>query len=115
MYRDQAWGLGFGVLCSAPDRKNHVMNYWKHVLQYLKELVELLQDLRNLQQQTLVHKEDELLTKQDVIARLRISDTTYRRYVKAGRLKPMRLHGIDMYREEDLGRELDESRRKGRL
>jgi predicted site-specific integrase-resolvase len=56
-----------------------------------------------------------LLDKHDVMARLKISDTTYRRYVKDGRLKPMRLHGIDMYREDDLCRELEESRRKGRF
>ena len=46
---------------------------------------------------------------------LHISDTAYRRYVRSVRFRPMRLHGIGMYREDDLIQELEESRRKGRL
>lgn len=91
------------------------MSNWKQIIFYLKELVEILHDLRNLQQQMVVTQDDKLLTKQDVMHLLGISDTTYRRYVKTARLKPMRLHGIDMYRKEDLWIELEESRRKGRL
>jgi len=90
-------------------------NWMNEVLLHLKELVSLLKELKTLYTDSTVHKSGKLLNKQDVISLLNISDTTYRRYVKMGRLRPMKLRGIDMYREEDLLLELQESRRKGRV
>lgn len=111
--------------CSAPKGcpvfRPMVIIYWimknwmNEVLLHLKELVSLLKELKTLYTDSTVHKSGKLLNKQDVISLLNISDTTYRRYVKMGRLRPMKLRGIDMYREEDLLLELQESRRKGRV
>lgn len=74
-----------------------------------------IKDIKNLMIQNQSAYPTRMLNKNQVMSLLHISDTTYRRYVKSGRLKPMRLHGIDMYREDDLIQELEESRRKGRL
>lgn len=90
-------------------------NRINEIVPYLKDIYHILTEIRDLY--ALPHRsldDDRLLDKQQVISMLNISDTTYRRYVKAGRLRPMRLHGIDMYREDDLLQELRESRRKGR-
>ena len=54
-------------------------------------------------------------TKQDVLERLNMSDSTYRRHLDSGMLKPMRLNGSDLYFEEDIEEAMEESRRKGRL
>lgn len=56
-----------------------------------------------------------ILNKFEVMSILRISDSTYRRYVDKGLLRPMTLSGIDMYYEKDLENALELSRRKGRL
>lgn len=111
--------------CSAPKGcpvfRPMVIIYWimkkwmNEVLLHLKELVSLLKELKESYQRTVADKSSPMLNKQDVMAYLKISDATYRRYVKDGRLTPINLRGIDMYREEDLQRELEESRRKGRL
>lgn len=54
------------------------------------------------------------LDKFEVMQILKISDSTYRRYVKKGMLRPMQLDGIDLYYREDIDSALEESRRKGR-
>lgn len=91
------------------------MKSWmKSVLQILKDIYTILTEIKDIyQSEKNVNKK--LFYKQDVINLLNISDTTYRRYVKEGRLRPMRLHGIDMYYQEDIHKELQESRRKGRV
>lgn len=83
------------------------------LLQLLKDIHRLLSEIKEMYAQR-EKISNALLTKPEVMCLLKISDTTYRRYVKSGRLTPIKLHGIDMYREEDLRRELEESRRKGR-
>lgn len=85
------------------------------ILQSLKDTYTEIKEIKQLIAQNKGAEPERLLNKIDVMTRLQISDSTYRRYVKAGRLKPMRLHGIDMYTERDIRRELEESRRKGRL
>lgn len=85
------------------------------ILQHLKDTYTEIKEIKHLIAQNKLTEPGRLLNKTDVMSRLKISDTTYRRYVKAGRLRPMRLHGIDMYSEDDLRAELEESRRKGRL
>ena len=84
------------------------------ILQLLKDIYQLLSEIKTIYLRNKKEIDKPLLTKVDVIRLLNISDTTYRRYVRAGRLKPMKLHGIDMYQEDDLLQELEESRRKGR-
>lgn len=85
------------------------------ILQHLKDTYTEIKEIKHLIAQNKLTEPGRLLNKTDVMSRLKISDTTYRRYVKSGRLRPMRLHGIDMYSEDDLRAELEESRRKGRL
>lgn len=94
---------------------NRMKNLITLILQILKDSYIELQEIKNLLNQKNTTQSPELLNKPQVMDLLGISDTTYRRYVRAGRLKPMRLHGIDMYQREDLLQELRESRRKGRI
>ncbi|MFD2963672.1 MULTISPECIES: helix-turn-helix transcriptional regulator [Olivibacter] len=56
-----------------------------------------------------------LMTKQEVLAYLNISDSTYKRRVREGLLKPMRLGGGDVFYKEDLQQALWESKRKGKI
>lgn len=53
--------------------------------------------------------------KQDVLDITKMSESTYRRNLKNGLLKPMRLNGTDVYFEEDLLHALEQSRIKGRI
>lgn len=57
---------------------------------------------------------DSLMDKYEVMAVLKISESTYRRYVKKGILVPMKLDGIDMYFKKDIINALENSRRKGK-
>ncbi|WP_437920429.1 hypothetical protein [Sphingobacterium sp. LRF_L2] len=43
-----------------------------------------------------------------------MSESTYKRDVRLGLLKPMRLNGTDVYFEEDLLKAMGEGRNKGR-
>ena len=54
------------------------------------------------------------LTRQQVKEYLNISESTYKRKVKDGTLKPMRLPGGDRYYKADLLEQWKESRRRGR-
>ena len=89
-------------------------NWMRNVLNLLKDIYYILSEIKELYQSEKVNQK-KLINKHDVIALLNISDSTYRRYVKNGRLQPMKLHGIDMYYKDDVHKELQESRRKGRL
>lgn len=86
----------------------------KNILHILKGIYFILTEIKELHQ-VKQSTEVKLLNKHQVISLLKISDTTYRRYVKMGKLQPMRLHGIDVYYRSDLEEALLESRRKGRL
>ncbi|NGF55404.1 DNA-binding protein [Parapedobacter sp. SGR-10] len=54
-------------------------------------------------------------TKQEVLDKLNMSESTYKRNLKNGLLHPIRLNGIDEYFEEDILMALEESRRRGRI
>ncbi|WP_443945085.1 helix-turn-helix transcriptional regulator [Pedobacter sp. AW1-32] len=56
-----------------------------------------------------------LLTRQQVKDFLKISESTYKRKVKDGTLKPMKMPGGDLFYQTDLFEELAESKRKGRM
>lgn len=58
--------------------------------------------------------DEPLLDKTKVMGKLGISDSTYRKYVKGGKLNPIRLDKIDWYFTRDLIQMLQESRLKGR-
>jgi AraC-like DNA-binding protein len=53
--------------------------------------------------------------KRQVMDLLNMSESTYKRNLKADLLIPMRLNGDDEYFEEDILRALEESRRRGRV
>lgn len=88
-------------------RRNNIVFILVRITTLLKAILETL----NLQQR----RNSELWNKNQVIERLQISDSTYRRYVKEGLLLPMKLHGIDLYYPEDLEKSLLLSRQKGRF
>ncbi|WP_270088434.1 hypothetical protein [Sphingobacterium sp. SYP-B4668] len=90
-------------------------NSFQLLLQLLKDIYIVLLAIEASGERHAAVRPKPLLNKLEVIARLRISDTTYRRYVKKGILTPMTLHGIDMYYEQDIEEALQESKRKGRL
>lgn len=56
-----------------------------------------------------------IYSKQQVLEMLNMTEITYRRNLKKGLLKPIRIAGIDLYFEEDLIAAMNESRRKGKL
>ncbi len=56
-----------------------------------------------------------LWTKQEVLDKLNMSDSTYKRNLKNGLLDPIRLNGVDEYFEEDILKAFEESRRRGRI
>ena len=58
---------------------------------------------------------DELMTRQDVKDYLKISDSTYKRKVSQGELRPMKLPGGDRYFKSQLHDEYIESIRRGRI
>lgn len=58
---------------------------------------------------------EELMSKQEVLDYLQISDRTYRRQVESGLLKPMNIGGGDFYFKSQLVAALKESRRRGRV
>lgn len=86
----------------------------KSILTLLKAIYDILFEIRDTYLYN--HKiKGETLDKFEVMRILKISDSTYRRYVSKGILNPMGLDGVDIYYEQDLARALEESRRKGRF
>lgn len=92
--------------------------------QALDTLVELaneqLQQIQHLKEKNKSyraehHSDATLMTKQEVLRFLNISDSTYKRRVKQGLLKPMRLGGGDVFYMEDLKAALWESKRRGKI
>lgn len=61
------------------------------------------------------HQRGALLDKYQVMRKLQISDTTYRRHIKKGLLRPRRIGGTDYFYERDIVDAFEESRRKGRI
>ncbi len=93
------------------------------MIQLLKEVVCLLREISVLLRLLIRfmrarHAKEQLRerwTKQDVIERLKMSESTYKRNVRIGLLKPMRLNGSDEYFDEDIYDAMNESRRRGRV
>ncbi|KIA94957.1 hypothetical protein OC25_08520 [Pedobacter kyungheensis] len=63
----------------------------------------------------LAHLQGEQLTRQQVKDYLKISESTYKRKVKDGTLKPIKLPGGDRFYLKDILGEYLESKRKGRI
>ncbi|MBE8721356.1 hypothetical protein [Sphingobacterium pedocola] len=82
----------------------------------LADLHDVQLSVNNLLNKELIHLlEQPLLDKNQVMDKLNIKDSTYRRYVKEGYLQPMGFEKIDWYFGRDLVKALEESRRKGRI
>ena len=60
-------------------------------------------------------EEDLQMNRQQVKDYLGISESTYKRMVKQGRLRPMKLPGGDKFYKSELLSEYQESRRRGRV
>lgn len=90
------------------------MEFFKNCIQLMSKIVQLLESIIS----HLCEKDGQdlasLLDKYEVMKMLKISDSTYRRYVKNGVLEPMKLDGIDMYFKKDILSALERSRRKGK-
>jgi len=63
----------------------------------------------------LVFDEDPQMNRQEVMDYLGISESTYKRMVRQGRLKPMKLPGGDKFYKSELLSEFKESKRRGRV
>ncbi|MCX2477169.1 helix-turn-helix domain-containing protein [Pedobacter sp. MC2016-05] len=63
----------------------------------------------------LAFDEDPQMNRQEVMDYLGISESTYKRMVRQGRLKPMKLPGGDKFYKSDLLSEFKESKRRGRV
>lgn len=63
----------------------------------------------------LAFDEDPQMNRQEVMDYLGISESTYKRMVRQGRLKPMKLPGGDKFYKSDLLYEFKESKRRGRV
>lgn len=93
------------------------------MIDLLKEIARLLRELcilvriliRLVRRQEAEVKLPNRMNKQEVLDQLKISESTYKRHLKNGLLKPIRLTGIDEYFEEDLIHAMEESRRRGRV
>ena len=59
--------------------------------------------------------EDERMTRQEVKDYLKISESTYKRKVKDGTLRPIKMPGGDRFYKRELLAAFQESYRKGRL
>ncbi|RDC54133.1 helix-turn-helix domain-containing protein [Pedobacter chinensis] len=59
--------------------------------------------------------DDEQMTRQEVKDYLKISESTYKRKVKDGTLKPIKMPGGDRFYKRELLAAFQESYRKGRL
>jgi hypothetical protein len=64
---------------------------------------------------SLVFEEDRQMDRQEVKDYLGISESTYKRKVKEGVLKPQKLPGGDKYYKSQLLSEFKESKRRGRV
>ena len=88
----------------------------KEIAQLLRELIILVRVLIRLaRRREAAAKLPNRMNKQEVLDQLKISESTYKRHLKNGLLKPIRLTGIDEYFEEDLIQAMEESRRRGRV
>ena len=87
------------------------------LVEIAKEQLHIMQQLPDRNKPCLADLEQEsvLMSKEEVLTYLNISDSTYKRRVKEGILKPMRLGGGDMFYKDDLKEALWESKRRGKV
>ncbi len=89
----------------------------------MDEAIQLLREIRNALMSIIdqyandksLDKKIRLYSKQEVLDMMNMTEITYRRNLKKGLLKPIRIAGVDLYFKEDLIAAMNESRRKGKL
>ncbi|WP_316799689.1 helix-turn-helix domain-containing protein [Pedobacter frigidisoli] len=91
------------------------MNRIDELLDVLEKIYEIIHMIYTTNYGHLSLPEDVLLTRQEVIDYLGISESTYKRKVKQGSLKPHKFPGGDRFYKSDLRHEFFESKRRGRV
>ncbi|WP_316801193.1 DNA-binding protein [Pedobacter frigidisoli] len=92
------------------------MNKFDQFLKLLVNVFLLFRDyLQANQMLNLELRDDEVLTLQQVKDYLKISEATYKRKVKAGVIRPVKMPGGERVLKSQLEQELNESLRKGRI
>lgn len=92
------------------EHKKSILNVLEDIYVTLVEITEYYQ-----RKSTVPLEERKRWTKQEVLDKLKISNSTYKRNLQSGLLNPMRFSGVDEYWDEDILRAMEESRRKGRV
>lgn len=90
----------------------------QHMLALQQEMVAQLRILSanvNLSPSQLLGTDEKLMNRKQVQKYLGFGESTYKRKVKEGKLKPMNLTGEHKFRKSDLDSELEESKRRGRI
>ncbi|TYR36924.1 hypothetical protein FXV77_07020 [Sphingobacterium phlebotomi] len=93
-----------------------LMNVLRDIFALLQEIYWLMKAMVKTQQHlqpSLIERK--LWSKQEIMDKLGMSETTYKRHLKSNLLRPIRLGGTDLYFEEDIVQAMEESRRKGRI
>ena len=91
------------------------MNRLDALLDVLQKIYEIVQLVYSKSYGQLSLPEDDLLSRYEVMDYLGISESTYKRKVKMGALKPLKLPGGDKYYKSQLLGEFKESKRRGRV
>jgi hypothetical protein len=90
------------------------------MIQLIPQICTLLQNILNILQNgiyLLSESQDstQMFNRQQVLAYLQISESTYKRKVAKGELTPMKTPGGDRFYFPDLLQQLKESKRRGRI
>lgn len=85
------------------------------ILEALLKIHEMMQLIYAKSYGNLTLPEDQMLTRLEVIDYLGISESTYKRMVKNGILKPSKLPGGDRFYKSELREAFLESKRRGKI
>ncbi|WP_443938812.1 helix-turn-helix domain-containing protein [Pedobacter sp. MW01-1-1] len=85
------------------------------ILDVLQKIYEIMHLIYTKSYGNLNLPEDQMLTRQEVMDYLGISESTYKRKVRSGVLKPSKLPGGDRFSKSELKEEFLESKRRGRV
>jgi hypothetical protein len=92
------------------------MNKIDALLDILSKIYQILVLVYNTKYHgNLAFDEDPQMNRHEVMDYLGISESTYKRMVRQGRLKPMKLPGGDKFYKSELLSEFKESKRRGRV
>ncbi|MGA9652023.1 DNA-binding protein [Pedobacter sp.] len=91
------------------------MNRFDALLDVLYKIYYILQHYHATHDQMQKYPEDKQMDRQDVKDYLGISESTYKRKVKDGSLRPLRLPGGDRFYKSQLEEQYKESIRRGRI